>query len=125
MNCPHCHKELPENYARVYCPACGRDVCLEQISLVRSPKTNWPAFFALLLAPAILSFMGIALDIGAVVVIATFGGSLVAGKMCSGMLEERWGMSFVFKWLMTAVLAVLSFFLCFGGCMAGSLIERH
>lgn len=125
MNCPHCHAELPVNYAQVYCAACGRDLFLEQTSLTTSPKTNWLAFFALLLAPAILSFIGIALDIGAVVFIATFGGSLVAGKMCSTMLEERRGLSSASKWLMAGVLAMLSFFLCFGGCVAGSLIQRH
>jgi hypothetical protein len=117
--------ELPENYALVYCTACGRDITMEQIPTVASPKTDWPVFFAVLLAPAILSFVGIALDLGAVMVIATFGGSLVAGKMCSSLLAERREMSAAIQWLAAGAFAVLSFILCFGGCIAGSVIVRH
>jgi hypothetical protein len=59
------------------------------------------------------------------VVIATFGGSLVAGGVCSAMLDEQRGYSTIVRWMVAAVLAVLSFILCFGGCMAGAGIIHH
>ncbi|MBI3879511.1 MAG: hypothetical protein HY301_05545 [Verrucomicrobia bacterium] len=125
MNCPHCQKEQPPNYSPEWCRFCGRDLFPDQISSVESPGINWPIFFAVLLAPAILSLIGLALKVGGLVLIATFGGSLIAGKVCSAMLDERWGMSSVVQWLLAIVLAMLSFLLCFGGCLAGAVITSR
>jgi hypothetical protein len=116
MNCPHCQKDLAANYSANWCPFCGRDLYEVQTPSVKSPKTNWLIFFAVLLAPAMLSLIGLACNIGTLVVLATFGGSLVAGKICSNMLDERWGMSSVGQGLLTIALAALCFFLCFVGC---------
>jgi hypothetical protein len=41
------------------------------------------------------------------------------------MLDEQRGYSTIVRWMVAAVLAVLSFILCFGGCMAGAGIIHH
>lgn len=133
MNCPHCQKELPDNYRARWCTFCGKDLPALGTYLVEQPtsanlppvKTNWLFFFTVLLAPAIFTFSGVALNSSAIVLIATLGGSLVAGKMCSKLLNDKWGLSVAANWLLAGVLAVLSFFLCFGGCVAGSVMGRH
>jgi hypothetical protein len=125
MNCPHCQKKLPENYSAGWCPFCGRDLFPDQSPSIESAKINWLVFFTVLLAPAVLSLIGVALNIGTLIVSGTFGGSLVAGAVCSGMLDERYGYSSVVRWLLAAVLALLSFALCFGGCLAGVMIGKH
>jgi hypothetical protein len=125
MICPHCQKEMPENYGAAYCPYCGRDLLPIQNSTAGLLKAKWLVFFAVLLAPAVLSLIGIALNIGSLMVFATFGGSLIAGKICSAILDEEHGYSTAARWLVAAGLAAVSFFLCFGGCMAGVMMSKH
>jgi hypothetical protein len=72
-----------------------------------------------------LTLIGMASSCGTLVVVATFGGSLLAGKICATMLDEQRGYSTVVKLLVATGLAFLSFMLCFGGCMAGALITKH
>ena len=123
MNCPHCQKELPVNHPAIWCPFCGRELVEGQTPADEFFKTNWPVFFAVLLAPAVLSLIGIAFNSGTLTVLATFGGSLLAGKICAGMLAGPRGYSTAVQWLIAVGLAALSIILCFGGCMAGAAIN--
>ncbi len=123
LNCPHCQRELPVNHPENWCPFCGRDLGEEETVAVPATKINWLLFFAILLAPAILSLIGVSLDLGTLIVGATFGGSLLAGTFCADLLDKQRGYSSAVKWCLAAVFALLSFILCFGGCVAGAMVQ--
>ncbi len=125
MTCPHCQKEQPENYSADCCRFCGRDFSGESTPSVDLAKISWPLFFAVLFAPAVISFVSLAGNLGSLMVVATFGGSLLAGKICAAMLDQQRGYSTLAQLLITMALAALSFTLCFGGCMAGAMLPKH
>ena len=125
MTCPHCQKEQPEDYAADCCRYCGQDFSEVQTASDNLAKISWPLFFVVLFAPAVISFVSLACNLGGLMVAATFGGSLLAGKICATMLDQQRGYSTLVQLLVTLMLAALSFILCFGGCMAGTMIPKH
>ena len=86
-------------------------------------KINWLVFFAVLLAPPVVTLLAAMIDFEGLAVGTPFVGGAIAGIACGIMLAFRVGrtravrvlLSFVF----TAVFAVLSFALSFAGCMTG------
>jgi len=81
-------------------------------------KTNWPRFFIVLLASATTTLIAGFLNFESLVMVLTFGGSLVAGIVCSSMLARGREVSFGTRALRALVLAAASFVICFGGCVA-------
>lgn len=67
MNCPHCQKELPGNYAAAWCPFCGRDLEPGQANIQLQPAfesnyVRWPKFFIVLFAPPVCCFLALAVE---------------------------------------------------------------
>jgi hypothetical protein len=81
-------------------------------------KANWPLFFIVLLAPATTTLIALFLNFESLVMMSTFGGSLVAGIVCSSMLARGREESFGTRALRALALAAASFVICFGGCVA-------
>ena len=88
MNCPHCQKELPEDYGAVLCPFCGQNLSANlspplpaNPSLPPAPM-NWWIFFAILLAPAVLALLGSLVKVEALSVASPLFGGPIAGIIC-------------------------------------------
>jgi len=81
-------------------------------------KINWARFFIVLLAPAVTTLIALFLNFETLVMLLTFGGSLVAGVVCSSMLARGSEEPFGTRALRALALAAASFVLCFGGCAA-------
>jgi hypothetical protein len=134
MNCPHCQKELPDNYGAVYCPFCGRDLIPDETSSLFQPTfepkcIHWPKFFIVLLTPAICCFLALAVDIGGLAVLFGLIGGVVSGLVCARMIMAAFNpiglkRSIVYFGL-AMLLCGLSFFLCFVGCVSASTVSRH
>ena len=132
MNCSHCQKELPENYAASFCPHCGGAVQQPDPVTPDTPplvptKINWWIFFGVLLAPPLLTLITAFLDKERSnqelsPFIAFFGGA-AAGIACGIMLALRIGKNVAARVALaivfSIVLAVLCIMLSLGGCMAG------
>jgi hypothetical protein len=138
MNCPHCQKELPQDYGAVDCPFCGRNPSPEIIhgaSHAAKPlapiKFHAVAFFLTLLAPPILTMLTAWLvhqqNESYSVAIGFFGGG-AAGIACGIMLGLRLGKTLptriVLSLLLMAVMAVVCILLCFVGCNFGGYQMR-
>ena len=126
MNCPHCQKETPAKYSSAWCPFCGRDFSPDRAPSPDTSRINWPVFFAILFAPAIITLLGVLVNAFAIVPPATFGGSFLAGIACGGMVANQLarGMEpnrFLVIVLSTIFIAV-SFILCFAGCMIPAIL---
>jgi hypothetical protein len=133
MNCPHCHKVLPENYAASYCPHCGGAVQMAEPAFYSSGtpavapiKISWLIFFGVLLAPLLLTILVVLLS-GPHTneqfspIIAFFGGA-GAGIVCGVMLALRLGKSMGARVglgvLFACIFAVLGIMLSCFGCLA-------
>ena len=81
-------------------------------------KISWTRFFIVLLAPAVTTLIALFLNFEALVMLLPFGGSLVAGVVCSSMLARGSEESFGTRALRALALAAASFIFCFGGCAA-------
>ena len=133
MNCPHCQKTLPENYGATYCPFCGMGIPVGESPLpVNGPslapvRIRWLVFFAVLLAPALLtllsSFLGRGHDNENISPIIAIVGGIGAAIACGVMLGLRIGRTVATRvglsLLFSCVFAPMSVTLCFFGCMVG------
>ena len=125
MNCPHCQKELPENFTGDNCPACGQALNREVAAPVRR-KFHALLFFAALLAPPLLTLLAASLtdksNDGLPVGIGFFGGG-AAGILCGILLGIFLGTKpvsrFILSFVFVAVFVPVCVFLCFLGCSAG------
>jgi uncharacterized membrane protein len=79
-------------------------------------QITWPRFFIVLLAPATTTLIALFLNLESLVMLLTFGGSLVAGIVCSSMLARGREESFGTRALRALALAAASFIICFSGC---------
>ena len=126
MICPHCQKTLPENYSAMWCLFCARDFVDQPLEV---PKMNWQMFWLVLFTPALISLLAGFFEAGEIVVLSTFVGSVVAGISCGKKLAERRanGMepSKLFVFVFSTGLVVLSFVLCFAGCMMPVLLKSN
>ena len=131
MNCPHCQKDLPENYGAAWCPFCGKDLSVPETNLpaFESRWVSWPKFFIILFAPAIGCFLALAIDIGGLAVLLGLFGSLVSGLICARMIMENVNLTGFKRGLAHFGLAILlcgtAWFLCFLGCTSSAAISNH
>ena len=123
MKCPHCQKELPENYGAAWCPFCGQNFSAHANSSLPPARLNWWVFFAILLAPGLLALLGALLKVEALSVASPLFGGPIAGIICGILLARRIGRTLQARiglgFLFVALLGFLSFALGFTGCMAG------
>ena len=128
MNCLHCQKTLPGNYASNWCPFCGHDLPLSEADSVQpqSPpvKINWLIFFSVLLAPVVLTILAVLLGVKNGNVspgIAFFGGG-VAGIVCGAMLGRQLGKTTSMRIILSILFAFIMVLVCIGmscfGCLA-------
>jgi hypothetical protein len=143
--CPQCQKELPDNYEGRNCPHCGAALpatiappAVIQPSLPEPEaaafKMNWWIFFAVFLAPPLLT--SIAAFLGRLnsneevsPMIAVFGGA-ASGIACGVMLALRLGRTstarVLLSLLFSAMLAVVCITLsCFGCLAVGYRLNFH
>jgi hypothetical protein len=139
MNCPHCQKELPQNYSAAFCPFCGEAIEAKgeaPASSENPPRKRffWGWWFLVVAIPAIVNFLLTAIfsnsdQAANLMVLATFGGSPVAG-LVSAILMVRWerndyGSASITKVILVSILfSVISFGLCFVGCAAGFSLAK-
>jgi hypothetical protein len=126
MICPHCQKKLPENYGAVYCLFCGKDLppensvqAMPSHTLFVAAKINWRIFFLVLFAPAILSFLSLAIGLGGLAVLPGLFGGLVSGLICARMVMETIAFTGFIKFAAHFALAVVFCFLCYSLCWVG------
>lgn len=134
MNCLHCQKELPANYAGEWCPFCGRDLEPSEANPPSQPAfesnyISWPKFFIVLLAPSAACFLALAVDWGGLAVLSGLFGALISGLVCARMIMEGVNLAGANKVLahlgLAFLLCCLSFFLCFIGCIGASTVTKH
>jgi hypothetical protein len=127
MNCPVCTKELPVNFAGATCPFCNAALPPAVPGLeaaIPKPRVKWFRFFAILVAPLVLTIGVVQLSKGgdAATVVAVLGG-MGSGMTCGSLIGLRLGqnpstklaLSIVFAIIMTVVSIGMN---CFG-CLAG------
>jgi hypothetical protein len=130
MNCPHCQKELPENYGANWCSFCGKDLATDKIfpkdksGIQRLPTKG---FFISLLAPAIVSFTALLLHVEFIAAFAGIFGILVSGFVCAILYVRSLnptGFKRAFLNLFfIAAFCFLSFALSGLGCVAGAAVS--
>lgn len=135
MNCPHCQTELPENFATAWCPSCGKNLparANDDIKPTLPPvKINWLIFFAVLLAPALLTTLTASsiqtLNESVSPTIALLGGS-AAGIVCGVLLGLRLGKTALARTglgiLFSVVMVIVCVMLCLFGCNLGGYHMR-
>jgi hypothetical protein len=134
MNCPHCQKELPENYDAAYCLFCGRSYSPEvnqTLQTVPSVRLNVKVFFLLLFMPPVATLISAWVNHtqneSCSVIIGFFGGG-AAGIACGIMLGLRVGNTVLARiglgMLFSAVFAIVCIALCFLGCNLGGYQMR-
>jgi len=134
MNCPHCQKELPENYGARWCPFCGKDLPASATYAVEAPpsaslkpvKINWLIFISALLIPPMLTMLS-ALLTGSrndpVSPVVGLCGGVAAGIYCGVVLGLRFGETslgrIVCGVLLSMPMVIVCVMLCFFGCTIG------
>jgi hypothetical protein len=126
MNCPHCQKELPENYSANWCPLCGTNLNEAPI------KFHWRLFLVALLCPALLTLLSAAamrflisshsMNEGVSPWVGLIGGA-IGGVICGVMLgfqaSKNLPIRIILSILMSAIMIVVCVMLCFFGCSLG------
>jgi hypothetical protein len=139
MICPHCQRELPENYSTAGCPFCGKDLSVE--NLKPSPELptgnfNGRIFLCALLFPPLLTLISatamglifshpinesvsplIALVSGAI-------GGVICGTMLGFQASEKLPARIIISILMSAIMVVICIMLCMFGCIFGGYEKR-
>jgi hypothetical protein len=127
MNCPHCQKELPENYSAMWCPFCGLDLSPVKPLQEASPfKIYWPFFFVALLLPPFLTLVSAlcfrSSNEGVSPMVGMIGGA-IGGIICGAMIgcqgSTKLPIRIVLGVVMSAVMIFVCILLCFFGCTAG------
>ncbi|HEY5233918.1 MAG TPA: hypothetical protein VIK35_10340 [Verrucomicrobiae bacterium] len=139
MNCPHCQKELPENYGAAWCPFCGKNLPPEYSKpLQESPavKFNWRLFLCALLFPALATLLSAAtmrflmlkpMNEGVSPWVGLIG-SAIGGVICGVMLgfqgSKKFPVRILLSILMSAVMIIVCIMLCLFGCGIGGYQMR-
>jgi len=139
MNCPHCQKELSENYGAAWCPFCGKDLPTENSKPLQElppVKFNWRMFLCALLSPALLTLLSAAamrfilskpMNEGVSPWVGFVGGT-IGGIICGVMLGFQGGKNLpvriLLSILMSAVMIVVCIMLCLFGCGIGGYQMR-
>jgi uncharacterized membrane protein len=139
MNCPHCQKELPENYGVAWCPFCEEDLQLEnskQLQELPAVKFNgrlflcallFPALATLLSAEAMRFLMSKPIGDGVSPCVGLIGGA-IGGVICGVMLgfqgSKNLPARILVSILMSAVMIIVCIMLCLVGCGIGGYQMR-
>jgi hypothetical protein len=133
MTCPHCQKELPENYSALWCPFCGQNLSLDQPPKESPPiKFNRWLFLCALLFPPVLTLIS-AMAMRSLMVRQLMGegvsplvglvGGGIGGIICGVMLGLQSSRNplirVMLSILMSAIMVVVCIMLCFFGCTVG------
>jgi predicted RNA-binding Zn-ribbon protein involved in translation (DUF1610 family) len=133
--CPHCQKELPENYGAAWCPSCGKDLIAHSDSeKIRhgGGEIRWCVFFILFFAPILLTILAVLLSAkngSAPPAIAFLGGG-VSGIICGAMLGHRIGRTIgarIGLGILFAIMLVVADITmdCFGCLASGYQVNFH
>jgi hypothetical protein len=139
MNCPHCQKELPENYLAMWCPFCGKNLLPEVEPSRELPpiKFNWRLFSVALLSPALLTLVSAAAARFLILSqprnesvspwVGLIGGA-IGGVMCGVMLgfqaSRNLSIRIMLSILMSVIMMAVCILLCFFGCSVGGYQMR-
>ncbi|MEO6184121.1 MAG: hypothetical protein ABIP71_13670 [Verrucomicrobiota bacterium] len=134
MNCPHCQKELPENYSAAYCPVCGKGLppqvsptLTSETPSTTKQKISWPLFFIVWLAPVLLTSLTVLAfsnkNEGAVYV-GLFGGG-ISGIICGVMLGRRLGKTRELRIVLGVVFALIMVVVCVAMNSFGCLVSGY
>jgi hypothetical protein len=138
MNCPSCHKELPENISIEKCPFCGTTLVpgipARQVHQPRHFQAR--LFFCGLLAPPLLTLItaflmrtfvdksneSVSVAVGSI-------GSVIGGIICGvtiGILPRDIGARVICSIVMIAIMSGVCLVLsCFGCTMGGYQLNLH
>jgi hypothetical protein len=131
MKCPHCKNELPDNHGARWCSFCGKDLPGSATYAVETPssspqlapvKVNWLVFFAVLIAPPLLTLIT-ASTVGGrneqvSPIIGLYGGG-AAGIICGLLLGLRLGKTVLARVVLGVLFSVVMAFLCIMLCLLG------
>ena len=138
--CPHCQKELPENYGALDCPFCGKDLPSgrpEAFHELPQVRFNSLLFLAALLLPPLLTLLSATLmrfvfltkpmSEGISPWVALVGGC-IGGVICGALLGTRIGRNLpariVLSIVFSAMMIVVCIMLCLFGCGIGGYQMR-
>jgi hypothetical protein len=139
MNCPHCQKELPEDYSAMWCPFCAKYLTpkAEPPPPLPSAKLNWRIFLCALLGPALLTLISAAtmrflISPGsmneAVTPYVVFICGPIGGVICGVMLGFQGGRNLpvriILSLVMVTIMIPVCVVLCFFGCGIGGYQMR-
>ncbi|MEO6034328.1 MAG: hypothetical protein ABIQ35_03650, partial [Verrucomicrobiota bacterium] len=136
MICPHCQNTVPEGFSGAHCPFCEKDLTAQRSSSIDGPmakqhKFRWPYFFAVMLAPVLLTSLSALLskDGSFAVGIAILGGS-VSGIVGGAMLGREFGKTRALKITLSIVFAIIMIVVgvgmnCFGCLVSGYKIDMR
>ena len=132
MNCPHCQQEIPANYSVEWCPWCGKDLVVQESESSKPPvwpvRTNWFVFFAVFLAPPVLTMIAVTVGNGELILVTALYGSPMAGLVCGLLVARRLfpttGLRVLFTLAFTAAFGFVIFWLSFAGCVLVSDLQN-
>ncbi|MEO6034670.1 MAG: hypothetical protein ABIQ35_05405 [Verrucomicrobiota bacterium] len=125
---------MPEDFSGAHCPFCEKDLAGQGRSLMdgsmpKQHKFRWPYFFAVMLAPVLLTILSALLskEGSFAVGIALLGGS-VSGIVGGAMLGREFGKTRALKITLSIVFAIIMVVVgvgmnCFGCLVSGYKIE--
>jgi len=141
VNCPHCQKDLPENYSANWCPFCGKNLSTppDDSAKTQTPRKfrwHWKLFLCAMLSPALLTLLSAATmrflvlshptSEGVSPTIALLGGA-IGGVVCGvtlGLTARNLLNRIAISILMSAIMIVVCIMLCFFGCGIGGYQMR-
>ena len=125
MKCTGCQKALPDFSFATLCPFCGAELPKPVFQPV---WISWPKFFAVLVAPALGTFLAVAINSIGLAILSGLG-SPISGLVCARMLMCGVNLTGFKRALvhfgLALVLCGLTGFLCFLGCAGTASITNH
>jgi hypothetical protein len=135
MTCPHCHENLPADYASPWCPYCGKNLATptalpgKTVSAGRKFKVR--LFVGALLLPPSLTLLSAAVmrfilspnsdneNISPFIgLVGGVGGGIICGVLL-GSLFRHPGLRVIFSFLLSLIMIGLGITLCCFGCTLG------
>ncbi|MEQ2008874.1 MAG: hypothetical protein ABMA26_18995 [Limisphaerales bacterium] len=135
-NCPKCNEASEDNFDSCWKCGTSRGGEAAPADLVKeSPapthalsKTNWPLFFAILLAPALLSTLVIAVQppiVWLLLLVTTLFGSIASGVTCAKLLARDACDEPESKSVLSLALSCLFFLTSLGLCYVGCSVSAR
>jgi hypothetical protein len=123
MNCPNCKEILPPDYSAAWCPFCGKNLAVAKNDLDKkqSPplKIIWWNFFAVLLAPALLTTLVALFKSPGATTFCVLCSSPMAGIIAGVLLSRLNAGNIGLRMLLMLFYASLFSFFCLVSCFFG------